>query len=169
MGAGRRSVNANNTIIYPYTGFEIVRRAGTFTFSTMGRVSEVSHLIKTTGNNSSVYNSTSYPVDMTLAQLGLGLTTVGSTSSPTCPWTEGTSALAVDTIAVWNSGLNRFDYYYQFTDGTWRKVGGGTTNQSGFVVHAGTAVNFIKREQVNPNQNAPASTYLVPVMPYTLN
>jgi uncharacterized protein (TIGR02597 family) len=76
------SANANNTVVYPYSAFAITRRSGeaATSFTLMGRVPEVTRLIKTTGSNSVIYNSTGYPVDMELSQLDLGAN-----------WTQGTN------------------------------------------------------------------------------
>jgi len=147
------SVNANNTIIYPYGALAITRRSGGNTSLVMtGRVSEVSPLIKTIGNNIAIYGSTGYGADMTLSQLQLGSN-----------WSKGTSAMTADTVSVWNQLLNRFDIYYQTLDSTWRKSTDSTTDQSSLVVSAGNAISILQRANVTGE----ASFFSTP-MPYSL-
>jgi uncharacterized protein (TIGR02597 family) len=148
------SVNANNTIIYPYSTFAITRRGGELATSLvlMGRVAEVSRLIKTPGSSTVIYDSTGYPVDMKLSDLVLGAN-----------WTKGTSVINSDTLSVWDSALSRFDTYYQLSaNSQWRKSGGGSADQSSFVITAGTTVSFLKRAAVSGS-----TSYLKPTLPYT--
>jgi hypothetical protein len=152
------TTNANNTIIYPYSSVAITRRTRSgqtaLPLTLMGRVPSVSHLIKAPANTTT-YNSTGYPVDMKLSQLNLG--TTGE------PWTEGATAQAADMVAVWNASLSRFDSYFQLTDGTWRKVGGGPGDVSTFTIPAGNMVIFVKRSSGGTG----AGSFLVPAIPYT--
>jgi uncharacterized protein (TIGR02597 family) len=157
------SANSNNEIIYPYASFLITRRQNqaASTFVLTGRVAEVSHLVKTVGGNTAVYDSTGYPVDVMLSQLKL--TNWAKAPVPTPPALP--NIVNADTIAVWNSTNNRFDSYFQVADAnsTWRVVGGGSTDESSFVIPAGTTVSFLKRTTVSG-----ATSYLQPVLPYSL-
>jgi len=149
------SANANNTIVYPYVGFELTRRANEAALSLVvtGRVAEVSRLIKTPGSGSVIYDSTGYPVDLTLSELQLGPN-----------WVEGSSVLSADTLSVWDASLLRFDTYFETTSNTWLKSGGGATDQSSVVIPAGTTVVFLKRAAVSG-----ATSYLQPALPYSPN
>jgi uncharacterized protein (TIGR02597 family) len=145
-------VNANNTIIYPYSTFAITRRPNEAASSLvlMGRVAEVSRLIKTSGSATVIYDSTGYPIDMKLSDLVIG------------NWTRGSTVLNSDTLSVWDAALSRFDTFFQLsTDGTWRKSGGGSADQSSFVIPAGTTVSFLKRAAVSGS-----TSYLKPTLPY---
>jgi hypothetical protein len=150
------SANANTTILYPYSGFAITRRASeaATSFAVMGRVAEVSRLVKTTGSNAIIYDSTGYPVDLTLSQLTLGAN-----------WVKGSTLGNSDTLSVWDAAQVKFDTYFQLSaDSTWRKSGGGSTDYSSFVLPAGTTAAFLKRASVSGS-----TSYLQPVLPYSLN
>ena len=144
------TANANNVVLYPYSTFAILRRSNepAISFVLMGKVPEVTRLVKTTGN-STIYDSTGYPVDMTLGQLNLQ------------NWTKGT-LITADTVSVWNAPLGRFDaYYQQSSDSHWRKVGDSVTDQNNFVIPAGTAVAFLRRSGVSGS-----ASYIEPTIPY---
>jgi uncharacterized protein (TIGR02597 family) len=148
------TVSANNTILYPFAALAITRRVNEAdaSFVLTGRVTEVSPLIKTTGNNAVVYNSTGSAADMTLSQIQFGSN-----------WTTGTSAMTADTVSVWDAALNRFDTYYQTSDSTWRKSGNASTDQSNLVVAAGSAIAVLQRSTVSGE-----ASFLSSAMPYSL-
>jgi hypothetical protein len=148
------TVSANNTIIYPYSSFSITRRPNEpqLTFTLMGRVPEVNRLIKTAGSNQAVYDSTGYPVDMTLG--GLQLT----------PWTAGASSVTADTLAVWNPSQHLFNTYFQLsTDSNNWHLSSGGPSQNSVVIPAGTTVIYNRRASLSG-----AASYLTPPAPYTL-
>ena len=145
--------SANNTIIYPYSGFTITRRQSeaALSITLMGQVPEVSGLAKSVGSNTIVYGSTGYPVNMTLSQLQLGPN-----------WKTGTSVLTADTIAIYDSALARYDAYYQLPNSTWRKSGDTVDDQSSFVIPAGTEIGILQRSSVSG-----ATSFLQSAIPYT--
>jgi uncharacterized protein (TIGR02597 family) len=149
------TVNANNTILYPYQGFSILRRTNETTVSLVlsGRVAEVPVLTKTTGSNAGLYTSTGYTTDMTLSQLQFGPN-----------WVQGTSAFTADTVSVWNASQNRFNTYYQMPDSTWRQSNNATTDQSSLVVSAGSCIGILQRGTVSGT-----TSYLSSTLPYSLN
>jgi uncharacterized protein (TIGR02597 family) len=146
--------NANNTILYPFGAVAITRPFGetTTTFALTGRVTEVSPLIKTPGGSTTVFGSTGCASDMTLSQLQLGSN-----------WTKGTSPITADTLSVWNPTLCCFDCYYQTPDSTWHNCSNSTTDQSNFVLAAGTAVSIVQHASV-----AGENSFLSTAMPYSL-
>jgi hypothetical protein len=107
-----------------------------------------------------VYDSTGYPVDVPLSSLKLGSNWTKATipAPPAQP-----SVAGADTVAVWDAAHNRYDTYFELTDLTWRLQGGGTADQSAFVIPAGTTVSFLKRTGVSG-----ATSYLEPLLPYSL-
>jgi uncharacterized protein (TIGR02597 family) len=149
------TANANNTILYPYGAMTVTRRSGSADTSIVmsGRVAEVPCVIKTTGSSVPVYGSTGYALDMTLSQLQFG-----------SAWVMGTTPLTASTISVWNPALSRFDTYYQKPDSTWRKTYDSTTDQSNFVVGAGTGISILQRGALSGG-----ASFLPSAMPYSLN
>lgn len=150
--------NANNAVVRPYAAFLITRRPSepALSFVLTGRVAEVNRLIKVPGGNQVIYDSTGFAVDTPLSSLQLSNWLQAPTTSPTVN--------NADTVSVWNSSANRLDTYFQLSDSTWRKVGGGSTNESSFVISAGESVCFLKRAAVSG-----ATSFLGSTLPYTLN
>jgi hypothetical protein len=149
------SANANNTIIYPYSATTITRRGNepSIPIVVMGRVSEVPLLTKTTGSQTTVYGSTGFAADMTLSQLTpLGLT-------------AGSSVFNADTIAAWDSSLNKFDIYYMDSTNVWREKGNTTTDQGSVtgIFTAGKVISITKRSAVSGQ-----TSFLPSVLPYAL-
>jgi len=148
------TANANNTIIYPFSSLSITRRTAHPDMNLVlgGRVTPVSVLTKVIGRGT-VYDSTHYPIDVTLSQLQFG-----------AHWTMGTDVLSADTISVWNAALGQFDTYYQKPDTTWRKYPDAVTDQSNFTITAGNITTIAKRAAVSG-----ASSYIKSTLPYSLN
>ena len=146
------NANANGTILYPDASFLITRRTGrpAISFTVLGDVPAVAPKIKTAGSTQIVYGANPFPVDMTLGTLNL------------MNWTKANSALSADTVSVYNPLLAKMDTYYQKLDGTWRKSGDTTTDQSSFIVPAGSALSFLKRAAVSG-----AGSFLGAPLPYT--
>lgn len=154
--SGGVPVNANKSIIYPYSALTaFVRNTHPdVSLALTGRVAEVPLLIKTIGNTTK-YTSTQYPVDVTLSQLQLGSN-----------WTKGTNVVNSDVIGVWNGSAipGHFDSYYQLSSNSqWRKYPNGSTDVSSFVIPAGSTITIAKRGSVSG-----AASYLQPAMTYTL-
>jgi hypothetical protein len=84
------------------------------------------------------------------------------------PVATPTVALA-DTLSVWNSNTDQLDTYFQLSDNTWRKVDGGSTDQSSFVISAGESVTILKRSPTNGMSVAGATSFLQSTLPYNLN
>ena len=121
-----------------------------------GHIAEVNHLVRVNGGVG-VYNSTGYPVNLSLGQLQLGPN-----------WAEAPVATPTianaDSIAVWNASANRFDTYFELSDNTWRLNGQNTgPDQSNFIIPPGVTVTFLKRAAVSG-----AQAFLVPQIPYQL-
>jgi uncharacterized protein (TIGR02597 family) len=149
------STNANNTVLYPYRGLSITRRAtseAVASFILTGRVAEVPVVTKTTGSNAVVYTSTGYAVGMKLSQLNFGAN-----------WIKGTTATTADIVSIWNSTSKAFVSYFEMPDSTWRQSGNSTTDQSSTVVPAGTCIAIEQHLKVSG-----ATSYLPLTMPYSL-
>ena len=146
-------VNANNTIIYPYSAFTVTRRAThpDTSLVLLGRVTPVNASTKTV-SRAGVYTSTHYALDITLSQLKFGSN-----------WQTGNTAATADTLSVWNSTTHAFDVYFQKPDSTWRKYGDTVTDQSHVTIPAGTVTEIHKLAVVTG-----AQAFLVSAMPYTL-
>lgn len=155
-GYWRSSTDAfskNNLVIYPESTIGINRRAGrpALNFVITGKVPDVAPLIKVQGSKA-IYSSTRFPADMTLAQLSLS------------NWTKSNTLFGADTLSIYNRTTSLNDTYYQKLDGTWRKSGDSVTDQSGYVLGAGTSVILFKRIAVSG-----AASYVAATMPYALN
>ncbi|HEX4141053.1 MAG TPA: hypothetical protein VHY09_11940 [Candidatus Methylacidiphilales bacterium] len=149
------TTNANNTVLYPYSGLSITRNANSEPAASLiltGRVAEVPVMTKTTGNNAVVYGSTGYPLGLTLSQLNFGAN-----------WLKGTSTTSADVLSVWNNSSKSFLSYYQMPDSTWRQAGNTTTDQSGTVVPAGDCISLQQHLSVSGS-----TSYLPSSMPYTV-
>jgi uncharacterized protein (TIGR02597 family) len=146
------NANANGVVLYPDASFAITRRASrpAISFTVLGDVPVAAPKIKTAGSNQPVYGANPFPVDMNLGALNL------------VNWTKGTSAFTADTIAIYNPLLSKMDTYYQKLDGTWRKSSDANTDQSTFVIPAGSAMSFVKRAAVSG-----AGSFLGSPLPYT--
>ncbi len=146
--------NQNGLVIYPDMAIAITRRPNrpALTFQLQGRVPDVTPLTKTVGGSSSpVYSSTRFPVDVKLTSLNIP------------GWTKSNSLFTADTLAIWNQNLARWDTYFQRADNSqWRKSGDTLTDQSNFVIPAGTGISILKRSAVSGQ-----SSFLAVSMPYT--
>jgi uncharacterized protein (TIGR02597 family) len=147
-------VNANNTIIYPYSALTIkVRnRHPGMTLVLSGRVTPVPAETKVVGNGTA-YTSTHYATDIELSQLQFGSN-----------WVTGASASLADTLSVWNGAENKFVTYYQRPDSTWRESSDALTDRSSFAIAAGSVTTITKREMVSG-----AAAFLQSPMPYSLD
>jgi uncharacterized protein (TIGR02597 family) len=148
------AVNANNTIIYPYSALMITRRVShpDTTLVLGGSVTPVAAETKVVGYGT-IYTSTHYASDIKLSQLQFG-----------SKWLTGASVASADTLSVWNPALNHFDTFYQKPDSTWRKYPDAVTDQSNFAISAGTVTTITKRESV-----VGAATFLQSQLPYSLD
>ena len=147
-------VNANNTVIYPYSAMTVTRLSShpTITLTFGGKVTPVPAQTKVVSNGT-VYSSTHYATGIKLSQLQFGSN-----------WTRGTSVVTADTISVWDAATNQFDTFYQLFDATWRKYPDTTTDQSNFTIAPGTVTTIAKHEAV-----AGAATFLQSQLPYNLD
>jgi uncharacterized protein (TIGR02597 family) len=154
------TLNASNTIIEPYAAFLITRHQNkaASSFVLTGRVAEVNHLVQTNGGTA-VYDSTGYPVDVKLSQLNLP--NWAEAAVPTPPALP--SIVNADSIAIWDATNSRFDTYFELANGQWRRLGGDQSDQSNFVIPAGTTVSFLKRTSVSGS-----ASFLAPQLPYSL-
>jgi len=125
--------NFNNTIVYPDDGVMVVRIASNpLTITFVGSVPSSAEL-NVLGGAGSTFIANRFPVDTTLA--GLGLST-----SPN--WTNGNSASAADNVLVWNG--TTWDTYY-YTGVIWKKSGSvGSVDRGTTVISSATSV-FIRR------------------------
>jgi uncharacterized protein (TIGR02597 family) len=147
-------VNANDTIIYPYSAFTVVRRSNhpDTSLVLLGRVTPVNASTKTVGH-AGVYTSTHYASDLMLSQLKFGAN-----------WQTGNTAATADTLSVWSSATHSFEVYFEKPDSTWRKSGDNVTDQSHVIIPAGTVTEIHKLAIVTG-----AQAFLVSAMPYTLD
>jgi len=148
------TANANNTIIYPYSALTVLRRSThpDTTLTLSGRVAPVAPTTKV-ASRGTVFTSTHFATDIKLSQLQF-----------TSNWIQGATVLSSDSLGVWNATLSRFDTYYQMTDSTWRKYPDATTDQSNFIIPAGTVATIAKKTAVTG-----AATLLGSALPYSLN
>ncbi len=149
------TANANDTVLYPYRGLSITRHSSSEPNTSLiltGRVAEVPVITKTTGNNSTVYGSTGYAVNMTLSQLNFGSN-----------WTRGNNTATADVVSLWNSSTKTFVSYYQGLNSRWLQAGNPIVDQSSVVIPAGSCIGIQKHLTVSG-----ASSYLPSTMPYTL-
>lgn len=153
QAAAASKLNANDTIIYPYSAFAVTRRANhpDTSLVLLGRITPVNASTKTV-SRAGVYTSSHYASDIMLSQLKFGSN-----------WEKGNTATTADTLSVWNSTTHAFDIYYQKPDSTWRKYGDNTTDQSSFTIPAGAVTTIHKLAVVTG-----AQAFLVSAMPYTL-
>jgi uncharacterized protein (TIGR02597 family) len=159
------TLNANNTIIYPYGAFRITRQAGEAALSlpVMGRVAEVPVLIKTAGSGASAITSTGYAAPVTLADLTLG----SNWSTSTIAGAAG--PVLADTLSIWDSSLGRFDIYYQYEPTgsntyTWLKSGDTVDNQGTTAINPGTVISLHQNNAVSG-----VTSFIPSAMPYTLD
>jgi len=147
-------VNANNTIIYPYSAFIVTNRVRhpDVTLVLAGRVTEVPAETRMISNGT-VYTSSHYATDIKLSQLQFGSN-----------WTTGATVTVADTLSVWNATLGRFDIFYQKPDLTWRKSTDAATDQSNYTIAAGSVTTIAKRGIVNG-----AAAFLASSLPYSLD
>jgi uncharacterized protein (TIGR02597 family) len=152
--ASNSAANKNSVILYPENAFGIthVASAGSFTFTVAGQVPSVAPLVKVTGSGSTIQSGTSYPTDLTLAQIVIP------------NWTKGTNVLNADTISVFNSSTGKFEIYLQrSSDSLWIKSGGGTTDRSATVIPAGSSYRISKLAAVSD-----ATSFVSIPLPYSL-
>jgi len=151
---GGAPVNANNTIIYPYSALTVTLRPSHPNANLVlgGRVTPVQAQIKVVSKGT-IYTSSHYATDIKLSQLQFGSN-----------WVTSTNVVSADTLNVWDAALGHFDTYYQKPDSTWRKYGDTVTDQSSFAIAAGTVTTITKRETVSG-----AAAFLQPPLPYSLD
>ncbi len=148
------AANANNTVIYPEASLQIARKTNRplTSLTILGDVPVISPLTKARGSASTAYNSTRFPVNMTLAQLSFN------------NWTRGTSTFTADTIGIYNSATAKLDVYYQLASGQWRKSTDSATDQSGVVIPAGVGIAISRRSTTLSG----ATSFVSSTLPYTL-
>jgi hypothetical protein len=100
----------------------------------------------------SVYTSTHFATDIKLSQLQFASN-----------WVQSATATGADTVGIWNPSLSKFDTYYQTTDSTWRKFPDTVTDQSNFIIPAGTVATIAKKAAVTG-----VATFLEASLPYSL-
>lgn len=150
------SGSQNNSVIYPEMVVGINRRGNgaAMNFVLNGEAPDVAPLIKTIGGGSTIYSSSSYPMDLTLATLNFS------------GWLKSTSASTADNIGIWSAPLSRFQIYYQLPDaggvpGQWRQSGGYTNDSSNLAVPAGTGIQIIR-----PANLSGSASFLYAPLPY---
>jgi hypothetical protein len=112
-------------------------------------VAEVPVITKTTGNNSTVYGSTGYAVNMTLSQLNFGSN-----------WTRGNNTATADVVSLWNSSTKTFVSYYQGLNSRWLQAGNPIVDQSSIVDHALYSPEFIIRRVAGNSWTLPQAVLL---------
>jgi uncharacterized protein (TIGR02597 family) len=144
--------NANGVVLVPGALVAVTRPAGrpAIGFVQVGRVPRNAPLIKTPGSGFARYGGVRLPVNLALSQLVLGSN-----------WTKGSSAFTADTLSVFNDTTGLWEAYYQRTDGSWRKSGSATA-QDTTVIPSGASVVFLKRAAATG-----ASSFQTVTLPYT--
>lgn len=147
------TANQNNLILHPDSSVIVNRRSGrqAVSMTVVGEVPTVSLATKTGGSGQVIYTASRYPVDMRLSSLTF------------TNWTKANSALSADTIGVFNPTTGKTDVFFQRTDNTWRRVGDATTDQSAFLLPAGSGFVILKRGAVTA-----ATSFLRSPTPYNL-
>ncbi len=140
FGQWRRLGNSNNQgnlVISPKSGLVFSRISTSpleLTFTGAVPATDSTHQVPTLGTT---ILSTYFPVDVTLAQLGLE-------NSPT--WRKnGASGITLtncDRVLV-KVGVNTFSYYFDFNLSQWRRAGS-SNNQGPIVITAGSSVRVLR-------------------------
>jgi len=148
------TVNANNTILYPYGALAVFRRVATaLSFSMTGRVAEVPVLTKV-GTDTVAYGSSGYAVPLTLSQIDLGSN-----------WLTSSTYGSADILSLYSPTLLKFVSYFQLPDSTsWRTKTSATDVGDTITVAPGEVVVLFQRGSVSG-----AEFFLSPAMPYTLS
>jgi len=146
------TVNANNTILYPYGALGVFRRGSTaLSFAMMGRVPEVPVLTKV-GSASTIYGSSGYPVPLTLSQLDLGSS-----------WLTSNTYNSADILSLYSPTLKKLVNYFQLPASTeWDTKT--TSDVGGTTINPGDMVVLFQRGSVSG-----AESFLLPAMPYTID
>ena len=145
------TTDQSNVVLYPDEGVFVIHRDTTapVTLTLMGAVPSTTEQTEIAGNGAT-FLSNRFPVDTTLAALGL----------QNIPgWVAGNSPNSADTVSIW-SGTTWLAYFWTGTVGSpiniWKKTG--TTDQSGVVITTGTSVFITHRA---------AEVTLTQTLPYT--
>ncbi len=150
------SVNANNTILYPYASMSVLCRttSSDASFVITGRVAEVPVLTKTSGVlGEPVYVSTGYATDITFNQLVFGSN-----------WVTGASPFMADTVSIVNPQTQHYSAYYQENDSTWHQASYPSVDSSNVTLAAGGSMVVLQRANVSG-----ASCFLSSTLPYSLD
>jgi len=148
------TVNANNTILYPYGALAVFRRVtSALSFSITGRVPEVPVLTKA-GSATVAYGSSGYPVPLTLSQLDLGSN-----------WLASSTYGGADILSLYSPTLLKFVSYFQLPDSTsWRTKASATDVSETTTIDPGDVVVLFQRGNVGGS-----ASFLSPAMPYTID
>jgi len=148
---GGGATNFNNHAVLPEQGFLLVRRPSSdFTFTGLGAV-PTTNLRTDFPANTIVNFSNRFPVDTTLA--GLGLDALPG-------WINSNTASAADQVLIRSGGAWLTFFHTANPGGFWAKVGGGATNFNTQPIFTGTSVVVVRRPGTNIT--------LVQTRPYTL-
>jgi uncharacterized protein (TIGR02597 family) len=130
---GTSAASQNNTVIYPDEGIFVIRRSTeALDINLLGSVPVTDLKTKILGTGAGVV-TTRFPVDMTLAVLGL---------HQLPGWQKNANFTLADRVLVWSTA-NQWETYWH--DGAnWRKVGSSAV-QNGHIFPAATGL-YIKRQ-----------------------
>ncbi|HEX2854510.1 MAG TPA: immunoglobulin domain-containing protein [Opitutaceae bacterium] len=154
LGFWRRTIgpatNANNVVLRPGTGVQIIRRAPALTLTFTGRAPATAFRTPINNANSTVIH-TGFPTDTTLGGLALQTLLPG--------WRSSAVAASADQVALHNGSA----WVSYFHNGSfWQPVAGAPVNSDALAISAG-ALLTIQRPGVTAG-----TTQLVRTIPYSL-
>jgi hypothetical protein len=154
LGFWRRTIgpatNANNVLIRPGSGVQIIRRAPATTLTFTGRVPALAFRVAVNNASSTVIHS-GFPTDTTLGALALQTLLPGWRSMPT--------PTGADTLSLFN-GTGWVSYFHNGS--FWQPTSGAPTNSDGQPIPAGALIT------IQRPGTAAGTTDLVRGLPYPL-
>lgn len=145
--------NQNNLVITPgqCLGILTLSSGGTKNLTFLGTVPDVTPTLKIEPKRVERYGTT-FPVDMTLAQLDFGPN-----------WVKNSRLSSADAISIWQPALNKYLTYFKKPDNLWYQ-NGVAASQNSTVIPAGTAINI---QTVTASLTGAQVLYTIP-LPYSL-
>lgn len=145
--------NQNNLVIIPgqELGLLTLSSGGTKTLTFMGTVPDVAPTLKLEPKRVEMYGTT-FPVDITLAQLNFGTN-----------WVTNARFASADQISIWQPTMNKYIAYFKKPDNMWYQ-NGVAASVNATVIPAGTAINI---QTVTAGLTGAQVLYTIP-LPYSL-
>jgi uncharacterized protein (TIGR02597 family) len=147
------TANANNTIVYPYTGITVLRPSGgsTETMTVLGQVATVGATFKMI-SHAWTSNSSHCAVGIKLSQLNLG-----------AAWLKSNTSSAADMLCVWSQAQGQFLNFYEDASSNWHIIGNPSVNQNSFVITPGNVISLGDTAYTSGAQD-----FVADAMPYSL-